>query len=170
MENFYKRSELLFTRFDKYFDSVNSKGTLYLAINTFFIGAVMTNIDKLSTMFEMTEEVITFIILFLSLCLASTVFVLLAINPFLNSGTKNGSPSSIFFYGSIAKYEKEVFIRRLQGITEEELSNDVGSQIYCLAEGLCYKYSKLKWAGWCILFEFIMIVPITILLTIHLKK
>ena len=170
MDNFNTRSELIFSRFDKYLEIVNTKGTLYLAINTFFIGAVIANIDKLNASFELTEEVITFIGFFLAICLTSTGFVLLAINPFLNSGTKNGSASSIFYYGSVAAYEKETFINRLHNISPEELKEDVGNQLYCLAEGLKSKYEKLKWAGRLVLIEFILLIPLTILLASHLKK
>lgn len=170
MENFNKRSELIFSRFDKYLDVVNTKGTLYLAVNTFFIGSVIANIDKLNASFNLTEEVITSLGLFVALCLTSTVFVLLAINPFLNTGTKNGLPSSIFYYGSVASYEKDVFINRLHSITEEELQSDVGSQLYCLAEGLKSKYEKLKWAGRFVLIEFISLIPLTILLASHLRQ
>ncbi|MFD0765817.1 Pycsar system effector family protein [Mucilaginibacter lutimaris] len=170
MDNFNSRSELIFSRFDKYLETVNTKGTLYLAINTFFISAVIANIDKLNTSFVLTEEVITFIGLFLCVCLISTALVLLAINPFLNTGTKNGVASSIFFYGSVAAYEKDVFIKRLNDISTEELKDDVGGQLYCLAEGLKSKYNKLKWAGWLVLGEFILLIPLTVLLTSHLKK
>jgi hypothetical protein len=170
MDNFNKRSELIFIRFDKYLEVVNTKGTLYLAINTFFIGAVIANIDKLSTSFDLTEEVKSFIGLFLIICLVSTVSVLLAINPFLKTGTKNGAAPSIFYYGSVAAYEKEVFIKRLNDISENDLKEDIGNQLYCLAEGLKSKYEKLKWAGWLVLTEFILLIPITILLASHLKQ
>lgn len=169
MDNFYKRSEMIFSRFDKYIEVVNSKGTLYLAINTFFIGAVISNIDNLNSSFRLTEIIITSIATFMILCLISTVLVLLAINPFLKSGTKNGVSSSVFYYKSVAAYDKDVFISRLQNIPVEELEEDIGNQLYCLAEGLNSKYEKLKWAGWLILGEFISLIPLSFLLVSHLK-
>jgi|GEM_PF-5412587 hypothetical protein len=169
MENFFDRSQFLFSRFDKYFDIVNTKGTVYLAINTFFIGAVLSNISNLDKSFNLTELTIATISLFLASCFISTFLVLLAINPFLKSGTKNGTASSIFYYGSIAEYEKDVFIKRLECIQNEELRSDVGGQLYCLAEGLKFKYNMLKWSGWVIIGEFLLLIPVLLLLTIHLK-
>lgn len=169
MDDYEQRVQFIFSRFDKYLEVVTAKGTVYLAINTFFISCVIGNISTLSNAFNVTELVIFLLSMFLTIALISTFIVLLAINPFLKSGTKIGASASIFFYGSVAEYDKEVFMKRLSGISKEELEQDLGGQIYCLAEGLKSKYLKLQWAGWLILAEFLLLIPITIVLVAHIK-
>jgi hypothetical protein len=169
MDNYYKRTEFIFTRFDKYLDTVNSKGTLYLAINTFFIGTFLALLTTFSDKFKWTELTVFLIALFLLISFISIFIVLLAVNPFLKSGTKNGIESSILYYGSVSEYDKEVYINRLKDIKDEDLKNDIGNQLYCLAEGLTSKYNKLFWAGRLIAIEFVLLIPIIVLLLINLK-
>lgn len=169
MEDHYKRSIFLFDRFDKYFAAVNTKGTVYLTINTFFIGAFLTNLNKLNDGFNITEVTALFIGIFLTLCFVSIVLALLAINPFLGDGIKYGQQQSILYYGSISKYDRQLFHKKMSEIEEHELKEDISTQLHCLSIALTTKYQKLSWAGRLILCEFILLIPITIILSINLK-
>lgn len=170
MENFYSRAEFIFSRFDKYLEAVNLKATLYLAINTFFVGAFFALMPSLFDNFIITELTGFFIATFLCCCFIAIFIVLLAVNPFLKSGTKNGVESTIFYYGSVADCDKEFYLDRLRGISKEDLEKDIGGQLSCLAEALKGKYNKLLWVGRLIMLEFALLIPIILLLSVHLKN
>lgn len=170
MEDMFKRSEFLFERFDRYIESVNTKGVVYVTINTFFTGAFITSLDGLREKFEVTEVTGLFIGLFLVCCFLSIFIALLAINPFLASGSRHGQNPSIFYYGSIPDFDRHTFQDRLENISNEELRADLATQLHCLAEALKKKYWKLQWAGRLIIAEFVLLIPIIILLSLNLKK
>jgi hypothetical protein len=170
MEDIFKRSEFLFERFDRYIESVNTKGVVYLTVNTFFIGAFITSLDGLKAKFEVTEVTGLFLALFLCCCFLSIFIALLAINPFLSGGTRHGQNPSIFYYGSIPDFDRQTFQDRLENIPDDELRADLSTQLHCLAEALKKKYLKLQWAGRLIIAEFILLIPIIILLALNLKK
>jgi hypothetical protein len=143
---------------------------VYLVVNTFFISAFLGVLPSISSNFMITELTTVVIVIFLILCFASIFIVLLAVSPFLKSGTKNGAEASIFFYESVHGCDKDYYCKKLIDIEEESLQKDVGNQLYCLAEALSGKYKKLMWAGRLIILEFILLIPIVVLLCIHLKK
>lgn len=170
MQDIFKRSEFLFERFDKYIESVNTKGIVYVTINTFFIGAFITSLDGLTEKFQITEVTGLFIGLFLVCCFLSIFIALLAINPFLSSGTRFGQHPSIFYYGSIPDFDRQDFQDRLERIPEAELKADLSIQLHCLAGALKKKYWKLQWVGRLVIAEFTLLIPIIILLALHIKK
>lgn len=169
MKDIYRRSEFIFSRIDHYLEVVNTKGAVYLTINTFFIGAFLASLDALVNKFEVTEVTAFILGAFLFLCFVSILLVMLAINPFLRGGVGVGQNPSVFYYGSVSSYDKETYRERLIDIPESELKDDLATQIYCLSKALRAKYLKLEWAGKLIMAEFFLLIPITILLSINLK-
>lgn len=161
IQNIYEHSKLVLSRYDHYYDSVNNKGTYYLTLNAFLIGAVFTVYTTFKNDIEFNRIVIGFMILSVCAGLLSIVITLLAINPFLKSGESKKYQSLIFF-GSISKMKEHEFIKDFMMQKETDIQKDMLTQIHKLSEGLCSKYDKLKFAAWIIAAEFAFITIIAI--------
>lgn len=157
----YDHSKLILDRYDHYYDSVNNKGTYYLTLNAFLIGAVFTAYTTFKS--DMGFNRIVTALMILSVCAGflSIVITLLAINPFLKSGESKKYQSLIFF-GSISKMKEYEFIKDFMMQSESNIQKDMLTQIHQLSEGLCSKYNKLKFAAWIIAAEFAFITIIAI--------
>jgi hypothetical protein len=170
MDNFYDRAKFSFSRYDGYYNSVNTKGTFYLTINTFFIGLFLAKIDWLKSTFDVTELTGFFIAIFLLSCFAGIILTLLAINPFLKSGETYGKGKSVLFYGSVADFSCSDFNKAFENITEDSLKEDICTQLHVLATGLKKKYRLLSISGNLILTEFMLLLIIVIMLIINIQK
>ncbi len=169
MKDFYDRAKFSFTRYDSYYSSINSKGAFYLTVNTFFIGLFLTSINWVQNKFTITELTAFFICLFLLSCFIAIITTLLAINPFLKSGETYGRAKSVLYYGSVAEFSCSDFKAKFENIEENDLKDDVGTQLHILAVGLKKKYRLLTISGSLILAEFMLLIPILIMLTINKK-
>jgi Family of unknown function (DUF5706) len=169
MRDFYHRAEFSLKRFDNHFSNINTKGIFYLTINTFFIGLTISLASWLQSKFNITELTGFFLTLFVLCCFGTIMTTLLAINPFLKNGETYGKSKSIFYYGSIADYSCADFKKRLQDISEDELQEDISTQLHTLAKGLKRKYQLLSISGVLVISEFIILIPIIIMLTINKK-
>ncbi|WP_121811479.1 Pycsar system effector family protein [Mucilaginibacter kameinonensis] len=169
MKDFFERSKFSFARYDAYFNSVNTKGAFYLTINTFFVGLSITGLNWIQNKFVVTELTAFFICLFLLSCFSAIISTLLAINPFLKSGETYGKPKSIFYYGSVSEFSCSDFKSRFEEIDEKDLKDDICTQLHILAVGLKKKYRLLTISGSLILAEFVLLLPILMLLTINRK-
>jgi hypothetical protein len=169
MKDFYDRAKFNFTRYDTYYSNVNSKGAFYLTVNTFFVGFFLSCISWVKENFNITELTGFFICLFLLSCFAAIIITLLAINPFLKSGETYGKSKSIFYYGSVAEYSCSDFKKHFEEIDEDKLKDDICTQLHSLAVGLKRKFKLLSISGNLILSEFVLLIPIIIMLTINKK-
>jgi len=169
MTDFYERAKFSFSRYDGYYGNINSKGAFYLTVNTFFIGFFLSGINWVKDNFDITELTGFFICLFLLSCFVAIIVTLLAINPFLKSGETYGKNKSLFFYGSVAEYSCSDFKKHFEQMKEEDLKEDLCTQLHILAVGLKRKFKLLAISGILILAEFVLLIPIIIMLTIHHK-
>ena len=169
MKDFYDRAKFSLTRFDNHYGNINTKGIFYLTINTFFVGLSISAANWLDMNFSITELTGFFIVLFLLCCFSTIMTTLLAINPFLKNGETYGKQKSIFYYGSIAEYSCSDFKKRIQDISEDELQDDICTQLHTLAKGLKRKYQLLSISGVLVISEFVLLIPIIIMLTINKK-
>ena len=71
-------------RYDHYFDSINNKGNLFLALNTFLLGGIITGYYGINKSFEDRYNLLFFTWLAVICCLLSIGFTLWAIIPYLN--------------------------------------------------------------------------------------
>jgi len=170
MDNFYDRAKFSFSRYDAYYISVNTKGAFYLTINTFFVGLFLAKIDWLQTNFTISELTGFFICLFLVSCFLAIITTLLAINPFLKSGETYGKAKSIFYYGSVSEFSCSDFSKAFENISDDGLKDDICTQLHILATGLQKKFRLLSISGSLILVEFLLLIPIVIMLTKNLNK
>jgi hypothetical protein len=85
-------------RYDLYYCSVNSKGSLYLSINTFILGGALTGYFVLANKFNFGYGVNLLFIFTLIANISAITCTLLAINPYVNKKKDNPNGSLLFFW------------------------------------------------------------------------
>jgi len=160
-----KLEELKFAigRFDHYYDSVNNKGNLYLAVNTFVLGSVIAGYASLNSQFHFSNWILSLLIAVLAANLFSVAYTLAAIKPFLKK--KHGSRSMIYF-GDVHNASEVTVGDFWKNLTAEKLKEDFLSQYKILAGGLDRKFRWLKTATTFIAIQIAGIVLFGILLLI----
>jgi hypothetical protein len=163
-----EEAKFIISRYDHYYESINSKSNLYLALNTFIIGGMITGFYALS---EKQELGSIFQYLFYAIVLInfiSILFTLSAIRPFLNKRRNKSSNknNSIYYFGEVAKYESNSYTQAFSNRTEQELIEDAASQIHELAIGLKNKYNRIYLASVFIGVQAFLILIFATLLTI----
>lgn len=146
-------------RFDHYFESINNKTAVYIAINTFLTGGIIAifNEDIISNCNLFSQ-----ITLGIALILGVISLIYLA---YLSKPYTNYKPDSLYFFESISKLKKKEFIKQSKNYSEEDTLNDLRNQVYSLSLGLTKKYHKLSFVGYLLIAQFFLLIP-TILIII----
>lgn len=150
-------------RYDHYFDAINNKGNVYLALMTFLLGGNVTafiTADHTKPC-DQTAWVIFFITL--SVQLTGIVLTLLSLKPFLKSGTRK-LDTSVLFFSDVATLAFDEFNTLLNKSTVDTIYEDAAKQAHQLAKGLCYKYKLLNRATYIIGLQILLIVVLGLLL------
>lgn len=158
-----KLDELKFSigRFDHYYDSVNNKGNLYLAVNTFILGGVITGYVTLDSKLHFGGWILVLFVVLLVSNLVSVGYTLAAIKPFLKK--KNGSRSMIYF-GDVDTASEVTIGDFWKNLTQDKLQEDLLSQYKILAGGLTKKFTRLQKASTLIAIQIAGIVLFGIIL------
>ena len=152
-------------RYDHYYDSVNNKGSLYLALNTFLFGGIITGYYAINENIAGRWDILLFAWIGLICCLLSILFTFWAIFPYINkqAGCVNGS---VLFFGNVSNLSFSSFKKMYEEMSEEKLHEDYMQQVHLLSLGLQKKFCKLQIAtyllGGC--FLCIIIIGINILI------
>lgn len=166
-----KKDELQFTisRYDHFYDSINNKGQFFLALCTFLIGSIGVGFFSIKDLSAISFNLAIVTIFLFAASILTIYFVLKALIPFWGTSEKKSIVSLISFE-AVRKLKKETFVSKVQHCNETEYEADLARQAHELATGLSRKFHRLKWAGWLLLFQFILIIPFTYLIYQHLKK
>lgn len=155
MEKKIENLKFILTRLDTYIESTQNKSNLYLVLNTIVLGGVITIISVLKDLNCIGYLIILLIIIAMASIL-SIIITLFVINPFMKNSIEK--KKSIFFFSDIAscsilaEYEKQI-----EDDDDAKLVHDLCSQIYSISKGLNSKYNKLKFVGYSIAGEFILL-------------
>lgn len=147
MENgFHTKIELLkhtIDRYDHYYDSINNKGNLYLTLNTFLLGGIITGYYSIKDTIAGRCDIVFFVWIGVACCIASIAITLWAIIPYLNkrSDTPNGSLLSFL---NVSSMSMDTFKKAFSDMSDEERYTDYLQQVYLLARGLDKKFARLK--------------------------
>lgn len=160
----YEHARFVIDRYDHYYDTVNSKGAFYIGLNTFMLGGLFAGFISLQSQLEKPAYLWILLIIFACCSLFSSILTVLAIHPFVKSSQKKGKQSLIFF-ASVAQYEQDSFIEAFLQQDENRRNKDTISQMWHLSKGLTRKFRMLKKAGWLIIAQFIIIIPIVFSIT-----
>ena len=141
-------------RFDHYFDSVNNKSAVYIAINTFITGGIITLLNQteivcnMSTIGKVSIGVLLFIGVF------SLIVLSIASIPFFSK-----KPDSLYYFGAISKMKRSEFNSTSKNYSDKDELQDLRSQVYILSNGLTTKFSRLKFAGILLVAQFFLLLP-----------
>lgn len=167
MNNFTEQSRFIINRFDHYFDSINNKGVFYITINTFLLGALLSQIGLVIKSGNDSWWIYAFVFGLILMNISSTILTILSINPF--KGPKCDEPSSLIYYNDIACRDVNKFKAEYEIQTEESMNGDFANQVHQLAVGLKKKFDRLRYAGVLLLLQFVLLIPIVVVTILSVK-
>lgn len=130
-------------RYDHYYDSVNNKGNLYLTLNTFLLGGIVTGYYSIKDHIVCGVDILFFVWAGLILCLLSIGFSLWATIPYL-SKQADSTNGSVIYFGNVANVSFQSFKQMYSDMTDEKRFEDYLQQVHLLALGLQKKFDRLK--------------------------
>ncbi len=164
MEKEKERLKFCIDRYDHYYDSINNKSNVYLTLSVFVFGGIL---GLYPTMMKNTNNhlfVNILMLIILGLGLTIMLITILASRPYLTNET-----DSVFFFQSVSNMGKDNFIDCSESISNEQEIEDLRIQTYQLAKGLKAKFSKLHLVATLFAIQFMLFIPLTILVLTHLK-
>lgn len=147
-------------RFDHYYDTINNKIAVYIAINTFLLGGILgTYFTINSKIINCKEMFFLFMIIITLIGLATIAVLIYASVPFLNYKS-----SSLYYFGTIAQNTLEEYKEKSKKRDEKEDFKDLREQVYFLSQGLNKKFTILKWTGYSMLLQVIVLVFVALII------
>lgn len=166
MLNKYEHTKFIIERFDHYYDTVNSKGSFYIGINTFILGGIcagyITLYDKMHAPISLWLWV--FLFLLFVFCISSTLCTIRAITPYSKDNHSGINKPSLMYFGGIAKHELCYFKEKFNEQDDQATLNDVIQQAHSLAKGLEKKFKYLKWASYFLTTQYCIMLPVLYLI------
>ncbi|MEM1259605.1 MAG: Pycsar system effector family protein [Bacteroidota bacterium] len=156
-----ERLEYTIGRLDHYFDSVNNKTTVYIAINTFLTGGIIALMTQMEDILPQQFWLQFFFGAILLLGILSLIILAWASIPYISLNTKI---DSLYYFGSISDKKFQDFSSCSENQTKKGNLKDLRSQVHIMSIGLTKKFSKLTWAGILLIVQFILLAPLTYLL------
>lgn len=150
-------------RFDHYFESVNNKTAVYLAMNTFLLGGIITG--YISVQEHICQFNSFFNILLMIEMILGTIGLLVLTMASIPYFSKDSD--SLYYFGGIGSMDKEKFFDYSKSIGRKDEIQDLRGQVYNLSKGLNTKFIRLKISGWLIFLQFIILAFIILLLIIN---
>ncbi|WP_395065027.1 Pycsar system effector family protein [Flavobacterium sp.] len=157
-----EKERLIFNvgRFDHYYDTINNKIAVYIAINTFLLGGVLGAYFTINSKIVNHAFAFEFLIgLFTFMGLTTVAVLIYASVPFLNYKS-----SSLYYFGTIAQNTLEEYKEKSKERDTKEDLKDLREQVYFLSKGLNKKFTILKWIGYSMLFQVIVLVFVAIII------
>ncbi len=143
-------------RYDHYYDSVNNKGNVYLTLNTFLLGGMITGFYSYINSNTVTCSLMILMALTILSNLVSLSTALWAIKPYLNKPSDNEN-GSLMFFGDVAFYHYNLYQKLFEEVDEEKSYNDFVKQTHLLAIGLKNKFMLMKWSTYFLASQIILL-------------
>lgn len=147
-------------RFDHYYDTINNKIAVYIAINTFLLGGV------LGAYFTIRNKIVNFesgfeflVVLFTFIGLITVAVLIYSSVPFLNYKS-----SSLYYFLTISQNTLEEYSKKSKKRDEKDDLKDLREQVYFLSKGLNKKFAILKWTGYSMLLQVVVLVFVAIII------
>jgi hypothetical protein len=158
MEIKYEHAKFVIERFDHYYDTVNSKGSFYIGLNTFILGGLCAGYISIADKMVLGLWFWVLAGLTFAICIASIFFTISAISPFVKDNQNNDDKVSFIFFGGIAKHTLNSFLEQTNNLTLETINEDMQRQTHCLANGLKKKFRKLAFVGYLLVAQFVTLI------------
>lgn len=162
-----EKERLLFCidRFDHYYDSVNNKSSVFLGLSTFIVGGLVAGYFALPAIVNCTFWICYLMMLLILIGIIIMIVVVLAATPYSSDGIE-----SLHYFGSISCQKHDDFCAKSAGpVSLDDELLDLRQQVHQLACGLSSKFIKLRWAGNLFTAQFILFIPLLILILTNLK-
>lgn len=152
-------------RFDHYYDSVNNKCNVFLGFSIFIFGALGSFYPMLLKIVDCGFCIHGIMTLSMFICIWIMIVVIRASNPYLTT-----EKNSLLYFGSISSMKESEFLILSSEETPEDELADLRIQVFQLANGLKRKFERLKIAGLLFTVQFILFIPLAILIINNLKN
>ncbi len=159
-----ERLKYCISRYDSFYDSVNNKSAVFLAMSTFIVGGLVAAYPSMIEKINCNLWVHLLMGSMIIVGVINMTIIIIAATPFLSK-----DEISLHYFNSIADQEKVVFETRSQTLTEQGELEDLRSQVYYLAKGLQKKFQRLHIAGRLFIVQLAMFLPLILLLILNLK-
>lgn len=130
-------------RYDHYYDSVNNKANVYLTLNTFILGGIITGYYSVKDQTICDKSVFTLMVASLIFCVLSIGYTLWATIPYLTKQS-DSIGGSIIYFGNVANISFYSFKQMCSDINKKKCYDDYLQQVHLLAIGLQNKFNRLK--------------------------
>jgi hypothetical protein len=152
-------------RFDHYYDSVNSKSSVFLGLSTFIVGGLIAGYFAAVPYIKCGFWMHVLMTVLISLGVAIMITVIRAATPYLTKDT-----DSLHFFGAIACMDGPGFCAKSAiPCTDEDELKDLRNQVHQLASGLTGKFKKLKTAGILFTIQFYLFILLFLMILCNLK-
>lgn len=130
-------------RYDSYIATINFKSGLITTFNFgIFAGLLLKASDLLpDSGFYMWAIAINLVLIAL-FSLLSVIFVINSIKPKLESSEKL-KPTSVVFFGSVAEYEREDYLKKFESMDANSFLEDISGQVHEVARITKSKFNSL---------------------------
>lgn len=150
-------------RYDHYFESVNNKTAVYIAINTFILTATISGYFAIEeTIICLSNLFNILVVLLLTVGITSVAILIIASIPYFSQHSE-----SIYYFGGIASKTIDEFIICSSKMSKKEEMNDLRNQTHTLAKGLRTKFIRLKLSGWLLFTQLMILIPIITIILIN---
>lgn len=159
-------------RYDAYIATVNFKSGLITSLNLAVFGAVLLKSGELISQhnnIKITLSLVLFLVSILSLL--SVVWVVKSISPKLSSKSTNPIQPSVFFFGSVAKYETtESYSNAYSNIDIDNFEKDLINQVYEVASITDSKFKLIKFAGFLTKLNLLSLIALAALILLNVME
>jgi len=161
-----EKERLLFSiqRFDGYYNSVNNKCAVFLALSTFIVGGLVAAYPLVLKHVTCQWYMHVLMAALIAIGVAIMIIVIRASTPYLDS-----HKASLLYFGTLAGMKVTDFRKRSADRGLDDEMTDLRTQAHDLAVGLLMKFKRLRWAGWLFTAQFIIAIPLLIILIFNLK-
>ncbi len=156
-----ERLEYTVSRLDHYYDSVNNKTAVYIAINTFITGGAITLLTQIQELLDKEIWLLIFLAAIILFGVGSLILLALASMPYFSP---KSDVESLYYFASIAQKDKKEFFALSKKQDKKEDVKDLRNQVFVLSQGLKSKFKKLKWACGLLIIQFVLLAPLTYIL------
>jgi|NGEPerStandDraft_5_1074534.scaffolds.fasta_scaffold69891_2 hypothetical protein len=153
-----ERLEYTVNRLDHYYDSINNKTAVYIAINTFITGGAITLLTQIQDLLDKESWLLVFLASIIALGVGSLVVLALASMPYFSP---KSDIESLYYFASIGQKKHDEFFELSKNQTKKGNLKDLRNQVYVLSKGLKSKFRKLKWACGLLIIQFVLLAPLT---------
>jgi len=149
-------------RYDSFYDHVNSKGNLYIPLNSFLMSGIVGGYFSLKDKIHFDSSMIFLLAVTLLFNLLGFGYTIWATMPYLKSTIKKDA--SLIFFNDVASNTWLEYDKKYDAMTEQNLYIDFKKQGYLLASGLKKKFNRLTIATIFLMLQFLGIIIISILI------